>query len=127
MAAGAKGWTRPQGVWYAKVMLDADKIQEIRLTILREHSERPHPDLPKDALKIHLVIHELVEKQLGEGDPPEVSETLARLLGRGRTRHEAIHEIGKVIASEAFGMMRGARSLDRQSYLARLRELGTDG
>ena len=108
-------------------MLAADKIFEIRQAILREHTERPHPDLSRDALKIHLVIHELVEKQLVEGDPPEVEETLSRLLARGLTRHEALHAIGKVITQEAYGMMRGARSLDRVSYLGLLGDLASDG
>ena len=108
-------------------MLAADKIFEIRQAIIREHTERPHLDLPGDALRIHLVIHELVEKQLVEGDPPEVEEALSRLLARGLTRHEALHAIGKVITHEAYGMMRAERPLDRESYLRLLGELAADG
>jgi len=56
-----------------------------------------------------------------------VEETLSRLLARGLTRHEALHAIGKVITQEAYGMMRGARSLDRVSYLGLLGDLASDG
>jgi hypothetical protein len=109
------------------VMLAAEKIQEIRQGIARDHSEHPHGDMPRDALKIHLVIHELVEKQLFEGDPPEAKEALARLFDKGLSRHEAIHAIGKVITHEAYGMMRGGRPLDQESYRQLLRQLGADG
>jgi hypothetical protein len=98
----------------------------LRDKIVEEHAKFPHPHLDRDALKAHLIIHEMVEGQLAQGDPPEVSEVLHRLLAGGLSRHEAIHAIGTIVAREAYKMMKEGRDLDRVSYLRELETLSVE-
>ncbi|MBN2493484.1 MAG: DUF1841 family protein [Deltaproteobacteria bacterium] len=91
--------------------------------IVREHAERPHSSLPDRSLKLHLLVHEIVEKQLADDDPPEVARTLRRLMASGLTHHQAVHAIGSVVACEALAMLREGRELDREAYVLKLRSL----
>lgn len=98
-------------------------ITSIRDTVVKEHAKNPHPGLEREHLRAHLLIHEMVEKQLAENDPPEVSRVLHRLLANGLSRHEAIHAIGTVVAREALAMMKQGRPLDKEVYVRELQSL----
>ena len=100
-----------------------DPIQALRQKILEEHQSLPHPGVAKQAMRAHLLIHELIEKQLLAGDPPEVRGVLERLISEGLSRHQAVHAMGSVMAKEAYLMMRDKRPLDREAYLGQLETL----
>ena len=72
---------------------------------------------------LHIIIHQTVENQIAANEPPETAKTLERLLSQGKTRHEAVHEIGIVLAEEMFGIMKFNRSFDEQRYVRKLRGL----
>jgi len=57
-------------------------------------------------LRLHSLIHATVETQLAQGHP-QACAALARLLGEGLERHEAIHAIGSVFAGQIYRTMRG--------------------
>jgi len=98
-------------------------MSSLRDKIVEEHAKAPHPNLDREALKAHLIIHEMVEGQLARKDPPEVAETLHRLLAGGLSRHEAIHAIGTVVAQEAYQMMKTGAEMNRERYLQGLQAL----
>lgn len=98
-------------------------MSSLRDKIVEEHAKAPHPNLDREALKAHLIIHEMVEGQLAAKDPPEVAEVLHHLLAGGLNRHEAIHAIGTVVAHEAYQIMKDGGQLDRKRYLKALKEL----
>ncbi|MGE0550532.1 MAG: DUF1841 family protein [Kofleriaceae bacterium] len=80
-----------------------------------------HPDTPNGQL--HAIVHMVVENQLAAQDPPEVHETLARLLKAGLTRHEAIHAIGSVVAEAMFKIARDAAPSDPAVMARSLKKL----
>jgi hypothetical protein len=99
------------------------KVASIRDTVLADHAKDPHPGLEREHLRAHLLIHEMVEKQLAEDDPPEVGQVLHRLLANGLDRHEAVHAIGTVVAREALAMLKQGRPLDKVVYVRKLQTL----
>lgn len=73
---------------------------------------------------LHITIHQTIENQIAANDPPETARTLARLMKQNQTRHEAVHEIGTVMAEEIYEMMKFKRTFDQQRYVKKLRRLG---
>jgi hypothetical protein len=71
----------------------------------------------------HVAIHQVVENQLAENDPPQTAETLAALLRAGYDRHDAVHMIGRVVSDEIFEILKDGRPFDEDGYVAALREL----
>ena len=53
-------------------------------------------------LKLHAMIHVVVENQVALGEATPVSATLNRLMHEGLDRHEAIHAIGSVLMRTVF-------------------------
>ena len=72
---------------------------------------------------LHIIIHQTVENQIAANEPPETAKTLERLLSQGKTRHEAVHEIGIVLAEEMFGIMTTKQPYNEQRYIRKLRRL----
>ena len=72
---------------------------------------------------MHVIIHQTVENQIAANEPPETAKTLERLLSQGKTRHEAVHEIGIVLAEEMFGIMTTKQPYNEQRYIRKLRRL----
>lgn len=91
--------------------------------VAQEHELSPHPGIAGGRLRLHLAVHVVVETQLVEGSPPEVPETLARLLARGVARHDAIHVIGEVASEEVISCLSRGERYDEERYVARLRAL----
>lgn len=74
--------------------------------------------------RLHVIMHSVVERQLGSGDAPEVAKALDRLLAAGLDRHDAIHEIGKVVAEMLWAALDAKNPMDAESYRRALDELG---
>ncbi len=75
----------------------------------------------------HVAIHQIVENQIANHDPPETAETLEALMQAGYTRHEAIHAIGRIVSDEIFEILRDNRPFDEAGYLEALRDLRQGG
>ena len=112
---------------------DARAIQ-----VMREHPEYaalwPRLDTVSDAELerdgvnpiMHIVIHNTLENQLANNDPPVTGEVLAALMAQGLSRHEAAHRIGGVLAEEIFGIVKNDRPFDPAGFERKLRELARD-
>lgn len=109
-----------------KPRTDPVAMAELHERILSEHRDAPHPPIDAGALKAHLLVHGMVEKQLLLDDPPQVRAALERLVRAGLGRHAAIHKIGEVVTREAMAMLRDGRELDPTAYAAGLERLATE-
>jgi hypothetical protein len=59
---------------------------------------------------------EVVENQLRERDPPEVSQALKRLLALGETRENAIRYIACALSIEVYETLRQGTQYDHERY-----------
>ncbi len=74
-------------------------------------------------LQLHAGMHEAVETQLAEDDPPQASATLARLQEAGITRHHAVHAIARVFMRRMQAVLTTDWPFDDEAYVAELRDL----
>ena len=72
---------------------------------------------------MHVLIHQIIENQIDGQSPPETAETLEQLQQQGLSRHEAVHKIGEVLASDMAEMMQTHQTFDNQRYVQSLRQL----
>jgi hypothetical protein len=63
----------------------------------------------------HALVHTVIENQLAQGLEP-VQRVLARLMGEGLDRHQALHAIGSVLARRLHTMMK-EQERDAGEYL----------
>jgi hypothetical protein len=83
--------------------LDLDEQERIDQVI--DYHRRYH--LPMgESVKLHGVAHVIVENQIAFGDSPAVPETLARLMGEGLDRHDALHAVGSVVMGLMYEALR---------------------
>ncbi len=75
---------------------------------------------------VHVTVHSTIENQIAAGDPPCVRHALRRLLRQGMDRHEAIHRIGAVLATEIWEILKDNRPFDRAGYSRAIRRLGRE-
>jgi hypothetical protein len=99
--------------------------QALFARLLEEHAADPHPGLSEARLRLHVTMHVVVETQIKSGDPPETAATLARLVGEGLPRHDAVHAICSVVAEELLSTLEDKR-YDAERYAARLRALSAE-
>jgi len=81
--------------------------------------------LERDGTKpvVHVLIHQIVENQITDQNPPETAETLDQLMQQGFNRHEAVHKIGEVMVGDMTDMVQSNRNFDSQRYVQSLRQL----
>jgi len=75
--------------------LDLDEQE--RMILVEDYHRRHRIRMPD--VEAHAVVHTIVENQLALGEPVVVA-TFARLRHEGLDRHDAIHAIGSVLASQ---------------------------
>jgi hypothetical protein len=78
-----------------------------RIELVAAYHRRHHPRTPR--IRLHSTFHAVVENQLAEG-VPAVVETLDRLRAEGLSRHDAIHAIGSVLATQVFHALRDSQA-----------------
>ncbi len=100
-----------------------EQLDALQQRIVAEHRDEPHPDIAPGALKLHLLVHGMVERQLLYDDPPETRQALDHLLAAGLDRHSAVHAIGEVVAGEVWAITNEQRAFDREAFVAGLRRL----
>ena len=94
-----------------------------RIELVSSYHRRKKIHLPN--AQLHAVIHVVVENQLALGEQVVV-ETLARLQREGLSRHDALHAIGSVLATDLYELMQEsseATSDTYRQYLERLQKL----
>lgn len=72
---------------------------------------------------LHVVMHGVVENQIRNGTPPEVAQVLNACVRRGMDRHELVHEIAALIATQLWEMMTFERPFDQDRYVRQLKAL----
>ncbi len=101
-------------------MIDDKKQEELKLRLLKEHHDAPHPGLEGGRLRIHVALHAVVEFQLLDGVPPQTRETLERLVNQGMSHHEAVHAIADVVSDAMTELMEQEIPFDEERYAERL-------
>lgn len=101
--------------------------EQERILLVEEHHRRVREKLPN--VKLHAVIHAVVENQIAEG-LESVVRAMLRLTTAGLSRHEALHAIGGVLAEQMHAMINAQNDADEQSirrvYDAALERLDID-
>ena len=108
--------SRPSADW-----LQTDEGKRIELVSSYHRRKKIH--LPN--AQLHAVIHVVVENQLALGEEVVVA-TLARLQREGLDRHDALHAIGSVLATDLYELMQeGSEATGDvyRRYLERLQKL----
>ncbi len=75
---------------------------------------------------LHIHVHLIIEKQLRDGNLPELITAVEKLTDRGMKRHEIIHSVGRVLLEEMYNMMQERRPFDRSRYVEGLKNLVRD-
>jgi hypothetical protein len=93
-----------------------------RIAIVRQYHRKIRAKLP--SVDAHAAAHAVIENQLAEG-LPEAKRALARLLGDGLDRHEAIHAIASVLMAHIWDLTNKPQGPGdpHAPYLAALDEL----
>ena len=101
--------------------LALDEVE--RILLVEEFHEHAKINLP--SVRAHASFHAVIENQLASGDPPQVLDTLERLLGEGLDRHEAIHAISTVLSRVMYNTAKNpSQKLDpTKAYIKGLKEL----
>lgn len=73
--------------------------------------------------RIKTAIIEVVENQLEANDPPEIRETLERLMSEGYSALEGKELIGNVVVVEVFEVLKEGKPFDLDRYVAALHRL----
>ena len=80
---------------------------------------RPEPTPPFNP-RLQAAIHEILDNQLRDNDPPETQATLDRLLSIGIDRNEARRLIALAIAGEIYDILKLGKDFDLDRYVGRL-------
>jgi hypothetical protein len=73
--------------------------------------------------RLNKAIHEVVENQLRDLNPPETKETFNRLIEEGYSEEQARTLIGYVVASEIFEILKYLKPYNHERYVGALRRL----
>ncbi len=73
---------------------------------------------------LHITLHQIIETQIANREPPETDQTLTRLMTQGTTRHDAVHQIGAVFAEELYEVLKHQREFNSARYIKKLGRLG---
>lgn len=75
--------------------------------------------------RLHALFHSIVETQAATGDESPVRRTLERLQREGLDRHDAVHAVGSVLASQFYDILQGggAAGEPNAAYEAELERL----
>lgn len=68
-------------------------------------------------------IFEVIENQIRDGKPPQVSETLRRLEAGGHSTEEAMKLISCAVSVELFEIMKYGKPFDEDRYVDNLKNL----
>lgn len=94
-----------------------------RIELISKYHRRARIRLPN--VKVHAVMHAVVENQIALGDELPVKKKLAQLMREGLDRHDAIHAIAWILSREMYWALKEPhKSPDMtKSYFAGLEDL----
>jgi len=104
-------------------------------SVMREHpeysdlwgrlDELSDEEIEQDGVNpiVHVITHNTIENQIADGDPKEVRQVVEALMRQGLSRHEAIHQVGRVLSEEIFHILKDDRPFDESGYVRKLRQL----
>jgi len=97
---------------------EAERIEAVE-TYHRNHR------LKVRKLLLHATFHVVVENQVALGDDTPVQQTLVRLMEEGLDRHDAVHAIGSVLASQVYDLLKTPEQQTdpNAAYYSELRQL----
>jgi hypothetical protein len=73
--------------------------------------------------RLKAAIIEVVETQLKSNDPPEIQQTLHRLIAEGYSTQAAKELIGNVVVAEVFEVLKEGEPFDLSRYVEALNNL----
>ena len=76
-----------------------------------------------DGLNLQKIIIQSVEVQIRDNDPPATRATYERLIANGHDEADAKDMIASVIAEEIYLRMKDNRTINEETFAARLAEL----
>lgn len=119
-----------RALWARRDERDTMAPEELRLLdLLEQHKhyrafwEGAEPT-PEENPFLHVVLHEILDRHLATGNPPDSGEALQRLIDQGQDPHEARHEILRVLVRQMHRVLGEGRSFDLESYKNELARLG---
>ena len=78
--------------------------EQKRIALAEAYHRKARVKLPN--IKMHAIIHSVVENQIAEGHEPVV-RAMSRLTSTGLSRHDALHAVGSVLAEYLFELVKG--------------------
>jgi len=109
----------------AKPWLNLDEQERIA-RVSRYHEAALKPGARPPAMARHAGMHVIVENQLAEGSPPQVCAAVARLMGQGMGRHDALHAVGWVLTEHMRSAMERRTPVDEEAYVVELEALSLE-
>ena len=103
-----------------EIWLQLDESEQIEA--VEKYHRRANIALPN--MRVHALMHVIVETQIAKNDPIEVRQTLDRLR-RQMDRHDAIHAIGCVLSEYLYSALTTphGKEFDLAGYRAALGKL----
>lgn len=77
----------------------------------------------KQNKRLQSAIIEVVDTQIALNDPPEINQTLDRLIAEGYSTDAAKELIGNVVVAEVFEVLNEGEPFDLKRYVAALNQL----
>ena len=74
-------------------------------------------------LLLQKTIHEVVENQIRENNPPGTKKTLDRLLKKGYSKDDVMKLLGRAVLGEIYKVLKSKEPFDEKRYVKALREL----
>lgn len=95
-----------------------------------EHALERHEEMTVDGEpinpRLHVLMHQVVARQLLADDPPETWKTVRRLARLGYDWHSIMHMIAGLVVEDVHRAMTTDRPHDAADYARRLRALPGD-
>lgn len=115
-----------RALWSRRDERDAMHPTERRLLALLETHREYRPFWegaepgPGENPFLHVVMHELIDRQVAKDDPSGTREAFERLVGDGLDPHDAQHRILEVFVLAMHELMAKGTPVDPEDYRARL-------
>jgi hypothetical protein len=99
--------------------------EQERINLAVDYHRRAQVRLPN--VKVHAIVHVIVENQIALGDEIPVGATVRRLMSEGLDRHDAIHAVGSVLMKNLYELLSHRETAPNvginASYVAALQRL----
>ena len=78
--------------------------EQERINLAVDYHRRAQVRLPN--VKVHAIVHVIVENQIALGDEIPAGATVQRLMSEGLDRHDAIHAVGSVLMKNLYELLK---------------------